>query len=436
MAASKSVDTESKMRVTVLGLWHLGCVTAACCAEKFRVQALDFDPDLIQKLRQAHVPISEPGLDDLIKAGLAAGSLAFSTQVEELCATTDLLWVCFDTPVDEQDRADVDFVLAGIRRCLEHLPEGAVVLISSQMPVGTCKKLSCNYPQFSFACSPENLQLGRALEAFRKPDRIIAGARDEQTRRKLQWLLGHFSSNLLFVSPESAEMIKHALNSFLAMSVSFINEIARLCELVGADAREVQAGLKSDARIGPRAYLSPGPAFAGGTLARDVAMLGNLGREFGENLALIPAIKQSNDRHKQWPLLKLQRLLADLKGKKIAVLGLTYKPFTDTLRRSSAVELCRSLVAYSASVKAFDPAIHKFDGEMAGVTLCSKAAEALRGADAAVLATPWPEFRKLDWEAAIRKMHRPLLLDPHAFVMEQVRGLSGIDYYSVGSGRS
>jgi UDPglucose 6-dehydrogenase len=336
--------------------------------------------------------------------------------------------------VDDQDHADVEFVLSRVRRCLAHLPEGAVVLISSQMPVGTCRKLSAEFPRFVFACSPENLQLGRALDAFRKPDRIIVGVRDESARSKLQSLFSHFCKNLLFVSPESAEMIKHSLNSFLANSVSFINEIARLCELVGADARQVEAGLKSDIRIGPRAYLSPGPAFAGGTLARDVAILTELGKQLGEKLILIPAIKQSNDQHKEWALLKLQRLLGDLKNKTVAVLGLTYKPFTDTLRRSSSVELCRGLAEQSCRVRAFDPAIKEL--KMAGVSLCASAVEALSGADAAVLATPWPEFRNLDWTACTREMRRTLVLDPHGFVKDQVRSLGKIEYHTVGESSS
>ena len=419
------------MRVTILGLWHLGCVTAACCAERFTVRGLDFDPALISGLNQGKPPISEPGLEELIQAGLRKGTLSFSPDVEKVCAETDLLWVCFDTPVDENDRADVDFVSSKLRRCLATLPPGSLVLISSQMPVGTCKKLNAEFPQFVFACSPENLQLGRALAAFRQPERIIIGVRDQQARAKLEWLLSHFSKTLLWVSPESAEMIKHALNSFLALSVSFINEVARLCELMGADAREVEAGLKSDIRIGSRAYLSPGPAFAGGTLARDVTFLSELGKQAGEKLVLIPAIKQSNDQHKEWALLKLERLLAGVEGRTVAVLGLTYKPFTDTLRRSSSVELCRHLVERSCSVRAFDPVIKQFD--LAGVATCASATEALRGADAAVLATPWPDFRTLDWAAAAGQMRRALVLDAHGFIKDQVRALLQVEYHTVGS---
>jgi len=424
------------MRVTILGLWHLGCVTAACCAERFEVHGLDFDADLITKLNQGKPPISEPGLEELLQSGLRKGSLSFSTEIEKVCSDTDLLWVCFDTPVDDDDRADIEFVLSRLRRCLSHLPAQAIVLISSQMPVGTCQKLRKEFPKFTFACSPENLQLGRALDAFRKPERIIIGTPEATDAKgmaagdQLQWLFQHFCKNLIFVSPESAEMIKHALNSFLANSICFANEIARLCELTGADARQVEAGLKSDIRIGPRAYLSPGPAFAGGTLARDVTILGELGKQLGERLVLIPAIKQSNDQHKEWALLKLQRLLADLKGKTIAVLGLTYKPFTDTLRRSSSIALCQRLLKLSCVVRAYDPLVKQVD--IAGITLRPSADEALRDADAAVLATPWPEFSSLDWAVATRHMRRKLLLDAHGFVKEQVRQ-AGIEYHTVGS---
>ena len=420
------------MKTTALGLWHLGCVTAACCAERFPVQGVDFDPAVIKQLLDGKPPISEPGLAELVRAGLRAGALTFSSDPEGACANTDLLWVCFDTPVDDQDRADVEFVLTRLRQCLARLRAGSIVLISSQMPVGTCRQLSAEFPGLSFACSPENLQLGRALAAFRSPERIIIGAREESTQNTLRGIFGHFSKNLVMVTPESAEMTKHALNSFLALSVSYANEIARLCELVGADAREVEAGLKSDIRIGPRAYLSPGLAFAGGTLARDVAMLTALGEQFGEKLALIPAIKVSNDRHKDWALLKLERLLGDLKGKTIAVLGLTYKPLTDTLRRSSSVELCQRLAQRSSAVRAFDPVIKELD--VAGVTLCATAGEALREVDAAVLATPWPEFRDLDWAADTKSMRRRLLLDPHGFVKTQAGGLSAVEYHTVGAG--
>jgi UDPglucose 6-dehydrogenase len=194
--------------------------------------------------------------------------------------------------------------------------------------------LESEFPRFHFAYSPENLRLGKAIEAFTTAERVIVGQRNAERQELLQQLLQPFTSQLIFMRTESAEMVKHALNSFLAVSITFINEIARLCERTGADAQEVAAGLKSDARIGPRAYLSPGGPFAGGTLARDVVTLIGLGQEMHEKAPLISAIKQSNDEHRCWNFERLQLKLGALRGKTIAVLGLTYKPGTDTLRRS------------------------------------------------------------------------------------------------------
>ena len=454
------------MKLTVLGLWHLGCVTAACSAEKFTVRGLDFDEITVAKLAQGIPPIHEPGLIGLIKSGLDRGTLSFTTEASLACADADVLWACHDTPVDEDDRADVDFVLDRIRRCLAHLRSGAVVLISSQLPAGTCARLQKEFPQFSFACSPENLRLGQAIDAFRKAERIIVGVRDDKTKDCLAPLLGAFCSNLIFMSPESAEMTKHALNGFLALSVSYANEIARVCERVGADARQVEAGLKSDVRIGPRAYLSPGPAFAGGTLARDVATLTDLGRQYGEELVLIPSIKTSNDRHKGWALAQLHRHLGSLSGKTVAVLGLTYKPQTSTLRRSSSVELCRQLISAGAVVRTFDPgateidlaqalreldqpltlslspalsggegarragegAAHRFD-----MTFEQSAINAMTGADAVVIGTPWPEFRQIDWPKALESLGKAVIIDAHGFVRAQVSQLPGVTYQTVGS---
>ena len=231
---------------------------------------------------------------------------------------------------------------ANLRQALPHLPKGALVLISSQLPVGTCAKLEKEFPQFHFACSPENLRLGKAIDAFEKAERVIVGIRDDTKKPLLEKLFAPFTSQILFMRTESAEMVKHALNSFLALSITFINEIARLCEHTGADAKEVSAGLKSEPRIGPKAYLGPGGPFAGGTLARDVVTLTKLAEANGEKISVIPAIKQSNDLHRGWAFRRLQSRLGDLRGKTIAVLGLTYTTNTDTLRRSAAVELCQT----------------------------------------------------------------------------------------------
>jgi len=420
------------MNITVLGLWHLGCVTAACCAKHFNVTGLDFDDANVRKLNAGQAPLFEPGLNELISAGLAAGKLAFTTDPQTACAQADILWVAYDTPVNENDESDVDFVLGNLRRALAALPAGALVLISAQLPVGTCARLEQEFPQFAFACSPENLRLGKALDAFEKAERAVVGIRNDAKKALLEQLFKPFAAQTLFMRTESAEMVKHALNSFLALSITFINEIARLCEHTGADAREVSAGLKSEPRIGPKAYLGPGGPFAGGTLARDVVTLSRLAAAHGEKISVIPAIKTSNDLHRGWAFRRLQSRLGQLRGKKIAVLGLTYTPNTDTLRRSAAVELCQQLLAAGAAVTAFDPAVKALPAELAAVSLAADLSAAVAGADAAAVCTEWPQFRQANWAELVSRMRQPVLVDANRFLDKELKKLPGVEHLSVG----
>jgi UDPglucose 6-dehydrogenase len=424
------------MNITVVGLWHLGCVTAACCARHFKVVGLDFDPENVARLNQGHAPLLEPGLDERIAEGLKTGSLRFTSNPGNACAQADILWLTYDTPVDDQDVSDVAYVLNQLRRCFIHLPSGALVLISSQLPVGTCAALEKEFPQFHFASSPENLRLGRALDAFEKAERVIVGIRNETPKPLLDHLFKPFTPQVIWMKTESAEMVKHALNSFLALSITFINEIARVCEQTGADAKEVSVGLKSDIRIGPKAYLGPGGPFAGGTLARDVVTLTRLGRENGEELCLIPAIKQSNDRHRSWAFRKLQMLLGDLQGRRIAIAGLTYTPNTDTLRRSAAVELCQQLLAAGAVVSAHDPAIKVLPEELNAVRLTETLANAIKEADAVVVCTEWPAFRQANWRNLVLAMQRKLVIDANRFLDRELAGIAGVEHVSVGVKRT
>jgi UDPglucose 6-dehydrogenase len=235
------------------------------------------------------------------------------------------------------------------------------------------------------------------------------------------------------MSVESAEMTKHALNAFLAVSVTFANEIAALCEQVGADAKEVERGLKTEVRIGPRAYLAPGAAFAGGTLARDVEFLSHLGHEHALELPLVGAVRPSNEWHKRWPLRRLKERLGSLPGTTVAVWGLTYKPGTDTLRRSAAVELCQWLAAEGVQVKAYDPAVRALPLELTTQVAVQDTPEgALRGASALILATEWPEFRSLDLADAVLSMKRRLIVDANRFLGDSLAGLE-VEYLSVGA---
>ena len=282
------------------------------------------------------------------------------------------------------------------------------------------------------ACSPENLRLGKAIDAFEKADRVVVGIRSDAKKELLAALFAPFTGQVIFMRTESAEMVKHALNAYLALSISFINEVGRLCELTGADAKEVSAGLKSDVRIGPKAYLQAGGAFAGGTLARDVVTLTKLAEMRGETLAVIPAIKVSNDHHRHWALRKLEMRFGDLKGKIILVLGLTYTINTDTLRRSVAVELCAALIQSGATVRVFDPVVKSLPLEINRVTLVPDIASAMIGADAVVVCTEWPQFLEADWAAMVTKMRQPVVLDPNGFLDKKLKGMTGLEHFAVG----
>jgi UDPglucose 6-dehydrogenase len=420
------------MNITVAGLWHLGSVTAACCARHFRVTGFDPDPATVEGLARGKAPLFEPGLEECLAQGLQSGQLRFTHRPEEAGVGADLFWCTWDTPVDDHDRSDAAGVLAKLRPCLPFLRPGTLVLLSSQLPVGTCRQLESEHPRLHFACSPENLRLGKAIESFTRPERVVIGLRREDPKKLLAALFQPFTDKILWMSPESAEMVKHSLNAFLALSITFINEIALLCERTGADANDVAAGLKSDSRIGPKAYLGPGGPFAGGTLARDVVTLTRLAEEWHEPLQLIPGIKLSNDRHGTWAGRRLARALGSLAGKNIAVLGLTYTPNTDTLRRSAAVELCQQLLEAGATVQAFDPAVRSLPERLAAVRLAPDLSTALRGVDAAVVCTEWPQFGEAPWSELVRQMRRPLFVDANGFLENSLKNLVGIEHLCVG----
>ncbi len=432
------------MKVCVIGLWHLGTVTAACLAGAgHQVVGLDFDPDVVARLSAGQPPLFEPGLRELVAQGLAAGRLRFSLDPAEALAGASVAWLADDTPVDDDDRADVDYVLARAARVFPHLAPGALVLVSSQVPAGTTRRLEQACAQaraaagapgeVTFGYSPENLRLGKALAVFTQPDRVVVGLRHPADQERVAELLRPFTQHIEWMSVESAEMTKHALNAFLALSVAFINEIAGLCEQVGADAKEVERGLKTEARIGPRAYLAPGAAFAGGTLARDVVFLSALGAAHDQPTHLLRAVLASNDTHQAWPRRALAARLGSLAGRTVAMWGLTYKPGTDTLRRSSALALAQWLAEQGARVQAHDPAVRALPPDLpAAIRLCPTPAAALAGAEAVVVATEWPDYRAVTADQVVGAMARPLVVDANRFLASSLGADPRVQYYAVG----
>jgi UDPglucose 6-dehydrogenase len=460
--------------VAVYGLWHLGCVTAASLAQEgFRVIGLDSDHAVIENLRVGKPPIFEPGLTELIVTAQANGLLSFTSNPAEALEAVDVMWVAFDTPVDEEDRADVGFVEQQLDAAFPHLKNGAIILISSQLPVGSTDKLRQRWQardpekHLTYAYSPENLRLGNALKSFRAEDRIVIGLDNQLTEQHpttpshskelLGDILGRFCPRLEWMSVKSAEMTKHALNSFLAVSVAMINEIARICEQTGADAKEVERGLKSEIRIGPRAYLGPGAPFAGGTLARDLRFLVQLGATHGLETPLLTGTLASNEIHKGWVQSAVLHQLAEqhptdqlaeqhptgaegemslrrLTGARVTILGLSYKPGTDTLRRSEAVNLGLWLVEQGAEVTFHDPVVAELPEELASqFRLTNDLTTALTGADLLVVATGWPIYREqIRPELLAETMRHLAVIDQNRFLMAQLADSTEITYLAVG----
>jgi len=427
------------LRVCVAGLWHLGVVTAACVAAAgHRVVAFDEDKAVVVGLAEGELPVDEPGLANLVRRELSAGSLRFTSDREKAARGAELVWIAYDTPVDADDRADVAFVVERARALVQASDPNAVILVSSQLPVGTTRLLEQSSPPGrTFACSPENLRLGAAIDAFEEPDRIVVGIRPDRDRSQIEELFGSLAERIEWMDVESAELVKHGLNAFLAVSVAFANELATIAERVGADAAEVERGLKTERRIGPRAYLRPGAAFAGGTLARDVDYLTQIGEREHVPTHLLRAVRESNDEHRRWARRTLESLVgADggLTGHVIGVWGLVYKHGTDTLRRSDSVELCRELTGAGAVVRAHDSAVRALPDDLRGsFTLCPTPLAAAEGASAVVVETDWPAYRAVDPGGLVAAMRTPIVLDANGFLSATLGDLPGVRYVRVGS---
>lgn len=432
---------KNNIQISVVGLWHLGSVTASCLAEKgFKVNAYDHDETIINDFNKGVLPIFEPGLKDLININKKKGTLSFSNDLYSI-ADSELIWVTFDTPVNDQDIADVEFVINNTIILFPYFKQDSVVLISSQLPVGSISYLeNLFYNKFpdrnvSFACSPENLRLGKAIDVFMNPDRIIVGIRNGNAKTKLNNILSTITDNIIWMKVESAELTKHALNAFLATSVVFINELAVLCEHVGANASEVEQGLKSEVRIGKKAYLRPGSAFDGGTLARDLTYL--VEKEIEHNLSSIffSSILQSNESHKSWVFNKILVEFPSLNDKKIGILGLTYKPGTNTLRRSTAIEICNLLHNKGAKVTAFDPSIINLPSNLEKIiTLVSVIEDLIIGKDAIIVATEWPIFKELSTFDFSRLTKELLIFDANSFLQNELN-IPGIKYVTIGKSK-
>jgi len=423
-------------------LWHLGLVTAACLADLgWTVAGFDQDARLVEGLRGGRLPLFEPGLEELVATGMARGRLWFTTDSQEALTGVRYAVIAYDTKVDDQDESDLSQVMAAAALLARHLGDGSTVVVSSQVPVGTCERIEAAIRRdrpsldFGIAYVPENLRLGQAIERFKKPEMIVIGSDGPATAKAVDELLAGINAPRVVVSIRTAEMIKHALNALLATCISFGNEMANLCDEVGANALELVRALHFDPRVGQLAPLRPGLGFAGGTLARDLKTLKKLGERSGSETPLVEAVLRVNERQRRLVTRKLIKGYGSLEGLTVGILGLTYKPGTSTLRRSAALEIIDELTAGGAAVRAYDP---RADLEELPATpnfeFCSDPGAVALRSDALVIVTEWPEFRSLNFRAIRDAMRNPLLIDAQNMLDAEEMTRIGFRYLGVGRG--
>jgi UDPglucose 6-dehydrogenase len=424
--------SEGKETIGVIGVGWVGLVTASCFAELGHpVVARDIVPEKVAALAAGETTIHEPGLDELLARN--AERLTFTTDMGELLERARLLFVCVDTPPTRSGDAD----LSRVRAVVEELPQDGehVLVMKSTVPAGTGEAIRRDRPGLAYVSCPEFLKEGSAVADFMHPDRVVIGADrgDEAGADALARLYAPLGGEIVRTDVASAEMIKLASNAFLATKISFVNEIANVCEEVGADVGEVARGMGLDQRIGP-AFLRAGIGYGGSCFPKDVSALKMLAGNTGYHFQLLNAVIEVNELQKRRVVQKLLGRLDSLVGKRVALLGLAFKPQTDDMREASSLVLAARLQGEGATVSAYDPVAADAARELLdGVELCDSALDALDGADAAVLVTEWPEFAELDWAEAAGRMSRPLLIDGRNFLDPEPLLSAGFEYEGIGT---
>lgn len=427
----------ANLKIGVVGLWHLGCVLCTAWSKLGnRVIGFDYDSSLIHNLQQAIPPLFEPDLAECIRSSIDEKTLSFSDQVQSL-SECDFLFLSYDTPVLDDDSSDTRILEKAVKDIAVVMKPGAVIIVSSQSPAGFCslmrKYLKEANETFDFAYSPENLRLGEAIQCYLNPGRIILGTADKDTDAKCKRLFSQIPAEILSMNLESAEMVKHGINSFLSMCIVFANHLSDICETTGACIDDVVKGIKTDPRIGPKAYLSPGIGFSGGTLGRDLKVLDQKNEEFNGRAVLFGLIHRLNQERKNVIVDKLERIMGSLGGKTIALLGLTYKPGTSTLRRSLPLEIAELLILKNATVKVYDPKADFGELHEKPNFIIEPNIETLaRQADGLVLLTEWNDFSRYDWGKIPATMRSAVFFDTKNCLNESVMRSAGFRYYAIG----
>lgn len=433
----------SPYKIAIVGLWHLGEIYSAGLAELgHSVVGVSEDNNVVENLSRNIPPLPEPQLAELLSKNSSTGRLRYTSDFGEI-KNCNVFWPAFDTPVDENDDVDLSLIWDALKKSLPHFKDGVLVVVSSQIPVGTsrkiCEVISRERPglKFNYAYTPENLRLGEAVKCFLEPGRIVVGAESEEAFRQMEEIFSGVKADIVKMSPSSAEVTKHALNAFLATSVSFINDIADVCERSGADVLDVARALRSDPRIGPKAFLDAGLGFSGGTLGRDLKALMNFSERNGISVPVVENVFRKNQKRKDLVVERLIKEFGDLRGKTISIFGLTYKPGTRTLRRSRALEIAVDLSERGALLRLHDPQAQKEElPAIKNSQFYANPYEAASRSEALIFITPWPEFKKLDFKKLIGGA-KPgaLLLDMSNLLYDKEKEIAALGVKYIGVGR-
>lgn len=428
-------------KIAVIGLWHCGEIYSAGLAELgHNVVGIDENAETIANLQKGIPPLEEPELTPLIQKNADVGRLRFSDNFSET-AQAAIVWFTYDTPVNDEDIADTDPIFTGLEKIIPFLQNGVTLVFSSQLPVGTMQKIkelvAVKRPELKFdiAYVPENLQLGKAVKSFFEPGRIVIGAENEKTFALIEDIFSPLKTQFLHMSPASAEMAKHALNAFLATSLTFIYDIADLCEKVGADVADVTKALKSDSRIGHAAYLDASVGFSGGTLGRDLRAMMIEAEHRGIALPIISGAYVKNANRRNAFVARVKEVLDGLSGKTIGLLGVTYKVGTPTLRRSMALEIAALLQKEGALIRASDPMAKKEEVEASGdIRFFADPYEMAGGCHAIILMTAWPEYKELDVTKVAKEPK--VFFDTRNFLKEREEEFNKVGMKYIGIGRA
>ena len=431
------------MHIAVIGTGYVGLVTGACFAEfGVDVTCVDVDEQKIERLSNGVMPIYEPGLEQLVAKNSQSGRLRFTTDVGEAVEQALVIFLAVGTPPKDDGSPDLSFVEAAVASIADHLQDYKVIVTKSTVPIGTGEHIrrlvnerKKSRANFGVVSNPEFLREGAAINDFMRPDRVVIGSRDQEAiaiMKDLYRPLYLIEAPFVITSLEAAELTKYAANAFLATKVSFINEIANLCEKIGCDVHDVARGIGMDKRIGSK-FLHPGPGFGGSCFPKDTRALSSVARQFGSDSLIVDAVIEVNKRQGKEMLVKIRKLVGDLKDKKIAVLGLAFKPETDDMREAPSVGIIRGLLADGALVQAYDP-VAKSEAKkiLSEVFYADDEYDAVKDAEALIFVTEWNQFRALDMRRIHQLMATPRIADLRNICDPEDMREIGFEYVGVG----